>query len=189
MRHLLSFAYLIDRINSLVGHAVSWLILGMVLVSSGNAISRKAFQLSSNAFLEIQWYFFAGVFLLGAAYTLQKNEHVRIDILSARLSARGQAWLDIAGACLFLLPLCAVLIYFSWPFFLQAFLSREASSSPGGLILWPAKFLIPLGFILLALQGIAEIIKRASFLLGYETTLAPVCAPEQATRTTAGSDR
>lgn len=181
MRHLLSFAHLVDRLNGLMGRAVSWLILAMVLVSAGNAISRKTLQLSSNAFLEIQWYFFAGVFLLGAAYTLQKNEHVRIDILSARLSARGQAWLDILGGLLFLLPLCAVLIYFSGPFFWQAFLSREASSSPGGLILWPAKFLIPLGFSLLALQGVAEIIKRAGFLLGDEQALMPARSPEQVT--------
>ncbi len=188
MHRLLSLAHLIDRLNRLIGRAVSWLILAMVLVSAGNAVSRKAFQLSSNAFLEIQWYFFAGVFLLGAAYTLQKNEHVRIDILSSRFSARGQAWLDIAGALLFLLPLCAVLIYFSWPFFLQAFLSREASSSPGGLILWPAKFLIPLGFALLVLQGLAEIIKRVGFLLGYETGLGPARSPEQETLTATQGD-
>lgn len=165
MRYLLRIAHAIDRLNAAIGRGVSWLVLLMVLISAGNAISRKVFQLSSNAFLEIQWYFFAAVFLLAAAYTLQKNEHVRIDILSNRLSPRGQAILDILGGVFFLLPLCSVALYFAWPFFLQSWLSGEASNSPGGLIIWPAKALIPLGFLLLALQAWAEIIKRIAFLV------------------------
>lgn len=166
MKRLLQLAHLIDRLNQAIGRASSWLILAMALISAGNAIVRKAFNMSSNGLLEIQWSLFAAVFLLAAAYTLLKNEHVRIDLLSSRLGPRAQAWIDIFGALFFLLPLCTLMLYYAWPFFLESFESQEWSNNPGGLILWPAKALIPLAFALLYLQGLAEIIKRAGFLLG-----------------------
>ena len=169
MKHLLQLARSIDRLNQAIGRGASWLILVAVLVSAGNAIARKAFNLSSNGLLEIQWSLFAAVFLLAAAYTLLKNEHVRIDLLSSRVGPRVQAWIDILGAVFFLLPLSGVLLYYAWPFFLESFYSQEWSNSPGGLILWPAKFLIPVCFALLALQGISEILKRIGFLIGMTT--------------------
>lgn len=168
MKFLLGFARRIDALNERVGQGVSWLVLAMVLISAGNAVSRKAFDLSSNAFLEIQWVLFAAVFLLAAGYTLKRNEHVRIDILSSRFSRRTQVWIDLCGTLLFLLPLTFIVLYFAWPYFTHSLLSQEWSSNPGGLILWPAKALIPIGFILLLLQGIAEIVKRIAFLAGIE---------------------
>jgi TRAP-type mannitol/chloroaromatic compound transport system permease small subunit len=168
MTALLRLAHLIDALNERIGRAVSWLILATVLISAGNAIMRKAFNLSSNAFLEIQWYLFAAVFLLAAGYTLKQNEHVRIDVIAGRFGKRAQAWIDILGSLLFLLPMTLIVLYYAWPFFLNAFTSGEHSGNPGGLILWPAKLLIPIGFILLLLQGLAEIIKRIGFLLGVE---------------------
>lgn len=166
MKRLLQLAGLIDRINQAIGRAATWLILVMVLISAGNAIVRKVFNMSSNGWLEIQWSLFAAVFLLAAAYTLLKNEHVRIDLLSSRLGPRAQAWIDIFGTLFFLLPLCALILFYAGPFFWESFESQEWSNNPGGLILWPAKSLIPICFALLALQGISEIIKRAGFLLG-----------------------
>ena len=166
MKHLLILAQCIDRMNQAIGRAATWLILLMVLISAGNAIVRKAFTMSSNSLLEIQWSLFAAVFLLAAAYTLLKNEHVRIDVLSSRLSLRAQAWIDIFGALFFLLPLCILMMYYAVPFFLESYESQEWSNNPGGLILWPAKALIPAGFVLLGLQGVSEIIKRIGFLLG-----------------------
>lgn len=168
MKPLLRIAHCIDALNERVGRAVYWLILVTVLISAGNAVMRKLFSLSSNAFLEIQWYLFAAVFLLAAGYTFKCNEHVRIDIITGRFGKRVQAWLDIIGGLLFLLPMTLTILYYSWPFFVNSFISREWSNNPGGLILWPAKALIPAGFLLLLLQGIAEIIKRAGFLLGVE---------------------
>lgn len=179
MKILLRFAALIDALNERIGRAVYWLVLLMVLISAGNAISRKAFDLSSNAFLEIQWYLFAAVFLLAAGYTFKRNEHVRVDILSGRLGPRGQAWLDLLGTLLFLLPFTTLVLYHAWPFFLDSFASREYSNNPGGLMLWPAKALIPAGFALLWLQGIAEIIKRAGFLLGMAPPEPPARSPLQ----------
>lgn len=179
MKTLLRIAHLIDRLNERIGRAASWLILATVLISAGNAIMRKAFQMSSNGFLEIQWSLFAAVFLLAAAYTLLKNEHVRIDVISSRFSLRTQAWIDIFGGVFFLLPLTGVVLYHAWPFFLNSFLSQEWSSNPGGLILWPAKLLIPVGFALLLLQGVAEIIKRAGFLLGLEPAEPPAHSPAE----------
>lgn len=163
---LLALSRLIDRANAAVGRAVGWLVLVAVLISAGNAIVRKAFDWSANALLEIQWVLFAAVFLLAAGYTLLRNEHVRIDILSGRLSARARAWIDLAGGALFLLPLALLVLYHAWPFFVASFTSQEWSSNPGGLILWPAKLLIPVGFALLLLQGVSEIIKRAAYLAG-----------------------
>jgi len=166
MKYLLSLSRLIDRLNQAIGRAATWLILLMVLISAGNAIVRKAFNMSSNSLLEIQWSLFAAVFLLAAAYTLLKNEHVRIDVFSSRLSPRAQAWIDIFGTLFFLLPLCALMLYHAWPFFLESYESQEWSSNPGGLILWPAKALIPAAFFLLGLQAISELIKRVGFLCG-----------------------
>lgn len=164
MRPALKFAHWIDSLNERVGRSVYWLVLVTVILSAGNAISRKSFNISSNAFLEIQWYLFAAVFLLCAGYTLKRNEHVRVDVISGRVSKRAQAWIDILGGLLFLLPMCAVVLYFSWPYFVTSFVSQEWSSNPQGLIVWPAKALIPAGFALLFLQGVAEIIKRIGFL-------------------------
>ncbi len=179
MKPLLRIAHFIDRLNERIGRAASWLILVTVLVSAGNAIVRKAFQMSSNGLLEIQWSLFATAFLLAAAYTLLKNEHVRIDVISSRFSPRTQAWIDIFGGVFFLLPLTSVVLYHAWPFFLNSFNAQEWSSNPGGLILWPAKLLIPVGFALLLLQGVAEIIKRAGFLLGLEPAETPAHSPPE----------
>lgn len=177
MKPLLSLAHAIDRLNERVGHLVQWLILATVLISAGNAISRKLFSASSNAFLEIQWTLFAAVFLLAAGYTLKRNEHVRIDVLSGRFSARTRAWIDLLGGMLFLLPLTLVVLYYAWPFFADSWASQEHSDNPGGLILWPGKLLVPAGFALLLLQGLAEIIKRVGFLLGLEPPEAPPHSP------------
>lgn len=179
MKPLLAFAHLIDRLNQRIGLAVSWLILAIVLISAGNAIMRKAFQMSSNAFLEIQWTLFAAVFLLAAGYTLLRNEHVRIDIVTSRFNPRTQAWIDLMGGLLFLLPFCVLMLYLAWPFFLTSYIEQEWSNNPGGLMLWPAKLMIPLGFTLLLLQGVAEIIKRIGFLRGLEPPEPPAHSPAQ----------
>ena len=166
MRSLLAVSRAIDAINQAVGRTLIWLVLAMVLLSAGNAASRYLFSISSNAWLELQWYLYAAVFLLCAGYTLLHNGHVRIDILSSRLSARANAWIDIFGALFFLLPVSLYLIWLSWPMFANAWSSGEVSSNAGGLIRWPARLLIPVGFFLLSLQGISELIKRATFLSG-----------------------
>jgi TRAP-type mannitol/chloroaromatic compound transport system permease small subunit len=165
---LLRLAHLIDKINAWVGKSVIWLILVAVLISAINAVIRKAFNISSNAFLELQWYLFSAVFLLGAAYTLQLNEHVRIDVVSGHFSKRTQTWIDIVGTILFLLPMTLMVLWLSWPVFVTSFESKDMSNSAGGLILWPARLLVPVGFALLSLQGISEIIKRFGFLAGLE---------------------
>jgi len=156
----------IDGVNDRVGRAVAWLVLAAVLVSSGNAVFRYALNLSSNAWLEIQWYLFSGVFLLAAGYTLQKNAHVRIDVVSGRLSPRAQAWIDLLGGLLFLLPMALLILYLSWPMFMQSYVGHEISSDAGGLVRWPVKLLMPVGFALLVLQGVSEIVKRIAFLRG-----------------------
>lgn len=166
MRALLGISRLIDGLNERVGRVVAWLVLISVLVSAGNATVRYALNLSSNAWLEIQWYLFSAIFLLGAGYTLGRNEHVRVDVLAGRLSRRGQAWIDILGGTLFLLPIAILILYLSWPMFMQSYASGEISSDAGGLIRWPVKLLIPAGFALLVLQGLSEIIKRVAFLRG-----------------------
>ena len=173
MRPALQLAHLIDALNERVGRSISWLVLITALISAGNAISRKGFNYSSNALLEIQWYLFAAVFLLCAGYTLKRNEHVRVDVITGRLSKRAQAWIDIIGGLLFLLPMSAVVFYYSWPYFLDSFVTQEWSSNPQGLIIWPAKALIPAGFALLFLQGVAETIRRISFLMGIDTLDPP----------------
>ncbi len=173
MRGLLPFAYAIDRLNVLVGRTAMWLVLVAVLVSAANATVRYALHTSSNAWLELQWYLFAAVFLLCAGYTLLRNEHVRIDILTARLSKRTRTWIDILGALFFLLPMAVLIGWLSWPGFVDSWMRNETSSDAGGLIRWPAKLLIPAGFLLLTLQAISEIIKRIAFLRGEGPDPAP----------------
>jgi TRAP-type mannitol/chloroaromatic compound transport system permease small subunit len=163
---VLALSRLIDRVNEAVGRSVAWLVLAAVLVSAGNAVVRKLFNTSSNAFLEFQWYLFSAVFLLAAAQTLLRQEHVRIDLISARLSARSRAWIDVFGIVCFLFPLVAVVIDLSWPLLVRAYLSGEMSSNAGGLIRWPVLALLPFGFGLLGAQGISELIKRVAFLRG-----------------------
>jgi TRAP-type mannitol/chloroaromatic compound transport system permease small subunit len=166
MSTLLSLSRLIDRFNEQVGRWIRWLVLAAVLLSAGNAIVRKIFSTSSNALLEIQWYLFAGVFMLGAGYAFLRNVHVRIDFVSSKLSKRANTVIDILGIVVFLIPLCVILITLSWPFFYNAWVTGEMSSNAGGLIRWPVLALIPLGFSILLLQGISELIKRFAYLLG-----------------------
>jgi TRAP-type mannitol/chloroaromatic compound transport system permease small subunit len=156
----------IDWLNDHVGHLVRWLVLAAVLISAGNAIIRKVFNISSNAFLEIQWYLFSAVFLLGAGYAFLRNVHVRIDFISSKLTKRTNAIIDAVGIVVFLIPLCVILIGLSWPLFTKAWASGEMSQNAGGLIRWPVYSLVPLGFGLLLLQAFSELIKRVAFLRG-----------------------
>lgn len=166
MAALLKFSRLVDGLTGLIGRWIAWLVLVAVLVSSGNAILRKSLNLSSNAWLELQWYLFGAVFMLCAAWTLRDNEHVRVDVLSSRLSPRGRVIVDLACHIVFLLPFAGLMIYLSWPFFMSAFISGEQSSNAGGLIRWPAKLWILTGFALLFVQALSEIIKRGAMLTG-----------------------
>jgi len=166
VQFLLGVSRFIDRLNELIGRLVYWLILVSVLVSSGNAVVRYAISRSSNGWLEIQWYLFSAVFLLGAGYTLLRNEHVRIDIFYGRLNPRARAWIDILGGVFFLLPMALIIMALAWPLFLESWTRNEYSTDAGGLIRWPVKLLIPTGFLLLVLQGLSEIIKRVAFLIG-----------------------
>ena len=166
MRVLLQLSRGIDAVTELVGKAACWLILLTVLISAGNAVARYALNLSSNAWLEIQWYLFAAVFLLCAGYALKHNQHVRVDVLSARLSRRAQTWIEIFGTLFFLLPVALLVLWLSWPVFVDAFVSGEVSSNADGLLLWPARLMIPAGFALLILQALSELIKRVAFLRG-----------------------
>jgi TRAP-type mannitol/chloroaromatic compound transport system permease small subunit len=164
MKFLLKLSSLIDWINERVGHSLMWLVLAAVLISAGNAIVRKAFNMSSNALLEVQWYLFSAVFLLGAGYAFLKNVHVRIDFLSSRLTPKTRSWIDIIGIVIFLVPLCLLLISLSWPLFVGAWESGEMSQNAGGLIRWPVYALVPFGMSLLLFQGVSELIKRIAFL-------------------------
>lgn len=166
MNTLLGLARLIDALNERVGRVVLWLVLVATLISAGNALARYLLGESSNAWLEIQWYLFGAIFLLGAGYTLKHNGHVRIDIFYNHLSPRGQAWVDLLGGLLFLLPMAVLLAWLAWPMFLEAWTSSEMSPDAGGLLRWPVKLLLPLGFALLALQGLAEVIRRVGVLSG-----------------------
>jgi TRAP-type mannitol/chloroaromatic compound transport system permease small subunit len=166
VKALLALSRAIDTLNERIGHAVYWLVLAAVVISSGNAVVRKAFDMSSNAYLEVQWYLFSAIFLLCSGYTLLKNEHIRIDVIVGRFSRRTLAWIDVLGTILFLFPMVALILYESWPWFVRAWNSGEVSPSAGGLILWPAKILVPVGFALLGLQGLSELIKRIGFLRG-----------------------
>jgi len=166
MKFLLAISRSIDTVNERVGRLLLWLVLAMVLVSAGNATSRYLFSLSSNAWLELQWYMFAAVFLLCAGYTLLHDEHIRIDVIAGRLSRRTQIWIDIFGTVFFLLPMSVYILWLSWPIFLNAWHTGEVSTNYGGLVRWPARLMVPLGFLLLSLQGISELIKNVAVLRG-----------------------
>ena len=166
MTTLLQLSRMIDKISEFVGRWVAWLVLFAVLISTANAISRKAFNLSSNAFLEIQWYLFAAVFLLASGYTLMRQEHVKIDVVSGRFSKRTQIWIEIVGLCFFLFPFVIAIIVLVMPLVIGAFVSNEMSSNAGGLIRWPVFAMLPLGLALLGMQGVSELIKRFAFLKG-----------------------
>lgn len=166
MSFLLKLSRLIDAFSNMIGKLVMWFILATTLVSAGNAIVRKLFDNSSNALLEIQWYLFAAVFMLGSGYAFLRNAHVRIDFISSRFSARGRNWVDVVGILIFLFPLCYMMATLGWPLFERAWVTGEMSSNSGGLIRWPVYGLIPLGFAILFLQGISELIKRLAFLTG-----------------------
>ena len=166
MKGLLALSRAIDALNERVGHVVYWLVLIAVLVSATNAVVRKAFNMSSNSLLELQWYLFSAIFLFCAGYTLLKNQHVRIDVIAGRLSPRAQAWIDIIGTLFFLFPMAILIMVLSWPVFRLAYESHEVSTNAGGLILWPARLMVPIGFLLLVLQGLSELIKRIAFLRG-----------------------
>ncbi len=166
LKLLLPLCRLIDWVNERVGHAVYWLVLIAVLISAGNAVVRYSLNTSSNAWLEVQWYLFSAIFLLCAGYTLLRNEHIRIDIVLNGLSKRQQTWIDVIGGLLFLIPMCALITYLSWPVVVESFTRQEMSTDAGGLIRWPVKALIPVGFSLLLLQGLSETVKRLAFLTG-----------------------
>lgn len=166
MKPLLALARLIDTVNRWVGAVIIWFVLAAVLISAGNAVLRKAFNVGSNAYLELQWYLFAAVFLLGAGYTFLRNAHVRIDFVSTRLSPRARNWVDILGIVVFLMPLCLILITLSWPLIVNAWVSGEMSQNAGGLVRWPVYFLLPAGMALLLAQSLSELIKRVAFLRG-----------------------
>jgi TRAP-type mannitol/chloroaromatic compound transport system permease small subunit len=157
---------LIDGLNEKIAGLVSWALLAAVLICAGNALIRYIFNTSSNAWLEIQWYLYAAMFMLATAYTLKRDEHVRIDVIVGRFSRRTQVWIDLFGFAFFLLPVCLLILWYGIPFAQVSIQSQEMSSNAGGLIVWPAKLLVPLGFLLLVLQGVSEIIKRIAFLNG-----------------------
>ena len=165
MKLLLALSRAIDFVNEHVGRLVYWAILIMVLVSAGNAVSRYALNRASNAWLELQWYLFGTVFLLCAGYTLLHNEHIRIDVVSSRLSRRAQVWVDVFGFVFFMLPMALFILWLSWPIFMNAWNSGEISANAGGLVRWPVRLLVPAGFLLLSLQGVSELIKRIAFLM------------------------
>ena len=164
MKALLALSRAIDWMNQQIAVIANWLVLLACLISAGNAGSRYLFSMSSNGWLEIQWYMFAGMVLLGAPYTLKMNEHVRVDLVYGMISNRARIWIDILGGFLFLLPICVILTYFTWPWFIESWLQQEGSSHAGGLLRWPVKLLLPVGFALMTLQGISEIIKRIAAL-------------------------
>jgi len=166
MAGLLALSRAIDRLNEFIGKWVGWLILASILISAVNAVIRKAFNMSSNSWLELQWYLFGAAFLLAAAYTLKQNEHIRIDIIYGLWSRRVQHWIDLLGHVFFLMPFVLLMIYYFVPYFLLSFRTQEVSTNAGGLIIWPAKFLLLLGFFLLGLQGISEIIKKIAVMRG-----------------------
>jgi TRAP-type mannitol/chloroaromatic compound transport system permease small subunit len=167
MKGLLALSRAIDAMNEKLGTIADWLVLLSCLISAGNAFSRYAFSISSNAWLEIQWYMFGALVLLGASYTLKRNEHVRVDIVYSNLSTRRQIAIDIFGGVLFLLPATLILAYLSWPVFYNSWAQGEVSTNAGGLLRWPIKIFLPLGFALLSLQGISELIKRVAMLTGH----------------------
>ena len=166
MNGLLALSRAIDALTERVGRLVYWLVLIVVLISAANATVRKIFDYSSNAYLEIQWYLFSVIFLFGAGYTLLRNEHVRIDIIAGKLSARAQNWIDVVGIVLFLWPMSIIIMWLSWPLFVDSLARHEVSSNAGGLLIWPARLMMPIGFALLIMQSVSELIKRIAFLRG-----------------------
>lgn len=166
MNFLLAVSRLIDALNERVGRTVLWLTLVVVFVSAGNAVVRKVFHTSSNAWLELQWYLFGAIFLLASGYTFLRNEHVRVDVLSTRMPTRVQVWIEILGILFFIFPAASLILWLSLPYFYESFRLQELSSNTGGLIRWPAKLLIPVGFSLLILSGISRLIKCVAFLSG-----------------------
>ena len=164
MKGLLAFSRAVDWFSTRIAVVANWLVLLAAVISAGNAASRYLFSESSNGWLEIQWYMFAGMVMLGAPYTLKMNEHVRVDLVYGMSSERTQIWIDIIGGILFLLPICVILTYFTWPWFVESWLQNEQSSNAGGLVRWPIKLLLPVGFCMMAIQGVSEIIKRIAAL-------------------------
>ena len=167
MNTLLAFSRYVDWVTEKIGRSIGWLLLAAVLISAGNAVIRKTFDISSNAFLEAQWYLFGAVFLLGAGYVFLHDQHVRIDALSAHWSRKTQIWIDVVGITVFLLPLCAFLVWTSLPSLQTAVMTKEVSANPGGLIRWPMYALVPVGFALLGLQSLSELFKRLGYLTGH----------------------
>lgn len=167
MRPILAFCRVVDRITDIIGRSVSWLLLAAVVISAGNAVVRKLFNVSSNAWLELQWYLYATVFLMAAAFALLKNKHVRIDIVSSRFTKRTQDIIDLVLHIIFLMPFAGLIVYLSVPWFLRSYEIGEMSSNAGGLPIWPAKLLVILGFGLLCLQGLSEIFKRYAIITGH----------------------
>jgi TRAP-type mannitol/chloroaromatic compound transport system permease small subunit len=163
---LLAVSRLIDSINLRLGKWVSWLIVVVVIVSSANAVSRKLFGLSSNAWLELQWIMFSVIFMACSPWTLMSNEHIRIDIVNSMFPKGLRNWIDVIGHAFFLIPMAALIVYLSWPFFWLSFMQNEQSTNAGGLAVYPSKFLIPLGFALLLVQGFSELIKRVAIITG-----------------------
>lgn len=166
MRGLLGLSSIIDRVNEVIGRTMGWLILIAILVSATNAVIRKLFSVSSNAWLELQWYLFGAAFLLAAAYTLRENGHVRIDVLYGRVSDRTRQWIDLLGHLFFLMPFSVLMVVYLVPYAVQSYTSGEVSTNSGGLIIWPAKALMLVGFVLLTVQGISEIIKKIAIMQG-----------------------
>lgn len=166
MGPLLAFSRAVDATNAVFGRAADWMVLAACVISAGNAFVRYAVSYSSNAWLEVQWYLFGGIVLLGASYTLFRNEHVRVDLVYGSIGPRARLWVDVFGLVLFLLPATVLLTWMTWPFFLDSFVRGEGSSNAGGLLRWPVKLLLPLGFGLLTLQGLSELIKRVALLRG-----------------------
>lgn len=181
MQAILALSRGIDRINTFIGKAVIWMILLAVLVSAGNAVSRKLFNLSSNAWLELQWYLFGAAFMGAAAYTLQQNEHIRIDVFYAGRTRRTQHWIDLIGHTLFLLPFAALMVWYLWPYTVQAIYSGQISTNSGGLIIWPARAILLVGFLMLVFQALSEIVKKIAVMRGLMEDPHPfISAQEQA---------
>ena len=166
MKLLLRLSRAIDWLNNQIGHLVYWLVLAAVLISSANAISRYLLNKTSNGWLEMQWYLFAAIFLLCSGYTFLHNEHIRIDVVAQRFSRRTQIWIDVFGTIFFMLPMTIFIVVLGWSMFKESYMVHEVSADPGGLVRWPVKLLVPLGFLLLTLQGLSELVKRIAFLMG-----------------------
>lgn len=179
MQLLLRFSRFVDALNALVAKLAIWAVLLCVVISAGNATSRYLFSVSSNAWLEIQWYLFTVMVMFGTSYTLAKNGHVRVDILYGNVPMKVQMWIDLIGTIVFLLPATVIIGWVSWPLFYNSFLIQEMSNNAGGLIRWPVKLILPVGFFLLTLQGLSEIVKRIAALLGHPEHVAQYEKPLQ----------